>query len=220
MSRLILCLNPNHYLNSKVSKLSEQNRSPSQTLILMIMKTRQSLPVIGWFLASALIFVCACQNPVSRQTASGSSLLDGAWQRVFAETIGPDGTRYPGQTHESFLLISDGFYSMNWAFGSSASAYFKERFSPTDEERLARYKVLLVNAGRFDLEEEVLTIHPTFAIVPEFIGGRGEFEYALEGDTLQLSWRQIVSADGVQDPYTAAGVRYVSRWVRYSESAD
>lgn len=38
-----------------------------------------------------------------------------------------------------------------------------------------------------------------------------EFEYSLDGGTLQLIWRKIESADGIPDPNTDAGVRYVSR---------
>ncbi|GEM_PF-1541006 len=162
----------------------------------------------------------ACRGVVPEPGDSVSPELDGTWRRIFSETIGPDGTRYPGRTHESFLLISDGFYSMNWAFGPEASDYYADRFRPTDAEKLARYEVLLVNAGRFDLDGNVLTIHPMFAVVPEFIGGLGEFEYSLDGGTLLLVWRRIVSADGVPDPNTEAGVRYVSRWERISRQGD
>jgi hypothetical protein len=178
---------------------------------------RRLRQLIGWSsVILTLIFTGACRSPEPRPGESVSPELDGAWQRTFSETIGPDGSRYPGPTHESFLLISDGFYSMNWAFGAEASDFYADRFSPTDDEKLARYEALLVNAGRFDLDGNVLTIHPTFALVPEFIGGLGEFEYSLDGGMLQLVWRRIVSADGVSDPNTDAGVRYVSRWQRIS----
>lgn len=174
--------------------------------------------LIGWssVVTLTLIFTVACRSPEPRPGESASPELDGAWQRTFSETIGPDGSRYPGTTHESFLLISDGFYSMNWAFGAEASDFYADRFSPTDEEKLARYEAMLVNAGRFDVDGNVFTIHPTFALVPEFIGGLGEFEYSLDGGMLLLVWRRIVSADGVSDPNTEAGVRYVSRWQRIS----
>lgn len=171
-------------------------------------------------LVAALLFTGGCRGPEQESAESISPELDGAWRRTFSETIGPDGSRHPGSTHESFLLISDGFYSMNWAFGPEASEYYSERFSPTDDEKLARYDVLLVNAGRFELDGDVLTIHPIFALVPEFIGGLGEFEYSLDEGTLELVWRRIVSADGVPDPYTDAGVRYVSRWERISRKDD
>jgi len=60
---------------------------------------------------------------------SVSPALDGAWRRTFSETIGPDGSPYPGRTHESFLLISGGSYSMNWALGPEASDYYAEHFA-------------------------------------------------------------------------------------------
>lgn len=183
-----------------------------------MIRVRRSWQLIGWssVVTVALTFTVACRSPEPQPRASASPDLDGAWRRVFSETIGPDGTRYPGRIHESFFLISDGFYSMNWAFGPEAADFYSDRFNPTDDEKLARYNTLLVNAGRFDLDGDVLTIHPIFALVPEFIGGLGEFEYTLDGDTLQLVWRRIVSADGIADPNTAAGVRYVSRWERIS----
>ncbi len=105
---------------------------------------------------------------------------------------------------------------MNYAFGARKSDFYTERFRPTDAEKLARYSSLLVNAGRFELDGGLLTIHPEFALVPEFVGGLGEFEYSLYGDDLELVWRRIESADGIPDPNTDAGVRYVSRWRRIS----
>lgn len=163
-------------------------------------------------MALVLAASCAGVNVESERASAGE--LDGVWRLVSSETIGPDGTRYPGHTYESLLLISGGYYSMNYAFGSQKSDYFSERFQPTEAEKLARYSSLLVNAGRFELDGGVLTIHPEFALVPEFVGGVGEFEYSLNGENLELVWRRIESADGIPDPNTDAGVRYVSRWQR------
>jgi hypothetical protein len=50
--------------------------------------------------------------------------------------------------------------------------------------------------------------------VPEYVGGLGEFDYTLSGDTLELVWRTIESADGFPDPSTATGVRFRSTWAR------
>lgn len=179
-------------------------------------RRRYDLHLCRSLLSLALLCAAACRSPATESGHEKSGELDGAWRRVFAETIGPDGTRYPGKTYESLLLISDGYYSMNWAFGSQRSDYYGDRFNPTDDEKLARYQALVVNAGRFDIDGDILTIHPTFALVPEFVGGLGEFRYSLDGDTLELVWYRIVSVDGVQDRNTEAGVRYVSRWERIS----
>jgi hypothetical protein len=162
----------------------------------------------------ALVCAVSCAGRTVESQAGPANELDGVWRLGFSETIGPDGTRRSGRTHESLLVISDGYYSMNYAFGPQKSEYFANRFNPTDAERLARYSSLLVNAGRFELDGGLLTIHPEFALVPEFVGGVGEFEYSLNGETLELVWRRIESGDGIPDPNTAAGVRYVTRWQR------
>lgn len=175
--------------------------------------------VLAWWglTGTGLVLALSCAGAKVESERASTGELDGVWRLMSSETIGPDGTRNPGRTYESLLLVSDGYYSMNWAFGPQESDYFSERFKPTDGEKLARYSSLLVNAGRFDLVGDLLTIHPEFALVPEFVGGVGEFEYSLTGGALQLVWRKIESADGIPDPNTAAGVRYVSRWQRIPE---
>lgn len=162
----------------------------------------------------AVLWISACNSAEITSEPGLSRALDGAWRMVSAETIVPDGTRLPGSSHESLLLISDGYYSLNWAYGADASEYYVARFNPTDAEKLDRYGRLLVNAGSFELSADLLTIHPVFALVPEYVGGLGEFEYSLDAGILELIWRTIESADGIPDPNTALGVRYVSRWER------
>lgn len=179
-------------------------------------RTQHSHRLHGWWslIGMAMVFAASCAGTDVESQAGTARELDGAWRLVSSETIGPDGTRRPGRTYESLLVIADGYYSMNYAFGPQKSDYFSRRFGPTDAEALARFRSLLVNAGRFELDGGRLTIHPEFALVPEFVGGRGEFEYSLNGESLQLTWSKIESADGTPDPNTAAGVRYVSRWQR------
>jgi hypothetical protein len=173
----------------------------------------------GWWSSIGLALVLAASHAGAKvqSKAALAGELDGVWHLLSSETIGPDGRRYPGRTYESLLLISHGHYSMNWAFGPQKSDYFAKRFNPTDAERLARYNAMLVNAGSFELDGRVLTIRPKFALVPEFVGGVGEFEYSLRGETLELVWRKIESADGIPDPNTSGGVRYVGRWQRVPE---
>jgi len=144
--------------------------------------------------------------------------LQGAWLRVEGAAVGRDGTEYPSTIRESLLLFSGDHYSMNWAGGTEAPVPSATPFRPTDEEKLARFGVLLVNAGTFEVEGEVLTIHPTFALVPEFVNGLGELRFELKGDELLLDWYRIDAADGSPDPYVEAGVRFVSRWERVGRS--
>lgn len=144
----------------------------------------------------------------------GDSRLDGAWRVVAAEVITPDDRRLPGHVQESLLMFAGDYYSMNFASGEAPAPASAEQLRPTDAEKAARYGSLIVNAGRFEVSDGVLTIRPDFALVPEFVGGLGEFDYTLTGDTLDLVWRTIESAAGIPDPSTAQGVRFHYTWAR------
>jgi hypothetical protein len=165
-------------------------------------------------LAPLLILFAACTPPDDTTISDHDSGLDGAWRLVMSEAIGPDGVRYPGYVQESLLLFAGSYYSMNWAGGEAPAPSSVEQLRPTDAEKVARYNSLIVNAGHFEVSEKVLTIRPDFALVPEYVGGLGEFDYVLNGETLDLVWRTIESADGTPDPNTAAGVCYHYKWTR------
>lgn len=149
-----------------------------------------------------------------RAASSAADSLAGAWELRRAETVAPDGTVTPYSTQESFLLFTADHYSMNWAGGSEPTPPYGEPFQPTEEEALARYRSLLVNAGRYAASGGTLTIEPRFALVPEFVGGSGTFEYRLSGDSLRLRWTRIVARDGQPDPWTARGYSYRYTFVR------
>lgn len=145
---------------------------------------------------------------------STSDSLAGHWELETSETLAPDGSVTPGTPRESFLLFTPEHYSMNWVFGGDSIASYQEPFRPTEEEALARYGSLLVNAGRYAASGGVLTIKPIFAVVPGFVGGSGTFEYRLSGDTLRLLWTEIFASDGTPDPLTARGYSFRYRYVR------
>jgi hypothetical protein len=170
----------------------------------------------GGLLGLVLALACASGGRLSDGAISPESegTLEGGWELIRSETHLPDGTVQTGSPQDSFLLFLHPYYSMNVAGGREPSPFYETRFRPTDAEKLDRYNRLLVNAGQYDAADGKLTIHPTFALVPEYVGGSGEFEYELVGDTLRLIWQGIRSADGVQDPGTAAGWTYHYTWVR------
>ena len=175
------------------------------------------LPVLpSGFLGLLLVLSCAStgETPEAALESTGADAIQGGWTLLRSQTHLPDGTVRAGSPQESFLLFSEPYYSMNTAGGREPSPSYESRFQPTDEEKLDRYNRLLVNAGRYSAADGRLTIHPTIALVPEFVGGLGEFEYDLAGDTLRLIWRVIRSADGVSDPRTAEGWSYHYTWVR------
>lgn len=166
-----------------------------------------------WFSSILLCFLVSCEY----QEKNKPSSLNGAWQMISSKAIGPDGTEYPSSSQENFLLFTDRYYSMNRASGNEPSEFYKKRFQPSDSEKLNRYNSLLVNSGTYSIEDSILEIQPIFALVPEFVGGIGKFDYALYNDTLELDWKVILSTDSVPDPYTSQGYHFKYEFVRISD---
>jgi len=116
-----------------------------------------------------------------------------------------DGTEDRQTPQESLFLFKGGYYSMGFAVGEVRSPSYVERFTPTDEERAARMGALTVNAGTYEIVGSSVLLHPRFALVPEFVGGLGEIDFEVSGDSLQLRWRRSVSVNEVESPWTVAG---------------
>ena len=125
--------------------------------------------------------------------------LNGAWQLMKMQLVSANGEQIGFPVGESLFLFDKGYYSITYAFGRRAVPY-QERWHPTDNEKLARFRSVIVNTGRYRLEGTKLLLEPLFALAPEFIGGKGVFSYAFTGDTLDLTWEQSIAFDGLEYP--------------------
>lgn len=160
-----------------------------------------------------LALLTACNAIIQNSSDTESASIEGAWRLTLSEVLTPDGRVIAGTVQESLLLFAAPYYSMNWATGVAATPS-ATALQPTDEEKLARYGTLIINAGQFELAEGVLTIRPEFALIPEYVGGIGVFDVEIAWDTLDLVWHTIAAADETPDPNTAIGVRFHYRFSR------
>lgn len=159
-----------------------------------------------------LVAVFACQAPGQTnevpETAQPSG-IEGAWRITSIQAVSPTGETSALPSQESLILFFNGYYSVAYSRHESPSPYFAERFNATDEERIDRLTALTVNTGTYELTPGKLTMHPLFALTPEFEGGTAESNYEISGNELTLTYTNVVSADGVQSPIFAAGERTV-----------
>ncbi len=153
-------------------------------------------------LVASLVVLGACAAPAVQDDTDP---LEGAWQLTGLAQVSAEGTRTDLTHQESLFLFRGGHYSMAYAFGEERSPAYGERFTPTDEESLARFGSMTVNAGTYEVTGSTATLRPLFALVPEFVGGSAEHEYELSGDTLTLRWGRTLAADGVESAFSAGG---------------
>ncbi len=135
-----------------------------------------------------------------QQAVSSTSTVEGAWRLVALTSISVNSDTTAVPLQESLVLFANGYYSMAYATGTQRSPFYATRFTPTDEESLARMKTMTVNTGTFEFTDSTMTLRPQVARVPEFVGGFAEHRYALHGDTLMLHWGRTVGEDGVEAP--------------------
>lgn len=132
----------------------------------------------------------------------------GAWQ--ITKIARQDGSEPPIEgVLPSQFMFTESHYSMVWQLGDEPRRAFAERWSPTDAEKLRRYDSLVVNSGRYEINGTTVTVFPTVARVPEFIGGRLECEFHVAGETLSLRFLDEYSFDGVQAPWAATGSGFI-----------
>lgn len=172
------------------------------------------------FAQSYLYFVCLSIVSVipfsgcSPSETERANPLVGAWRMTSHVSFLVDGTKTDNKPQENLLLFSEGYYSMAFARGDEPSPAYAEKFSGTDEEKLARMNAITVNTGSYTVSGSTATLRPIIAKVPELSGGSIELEYELSGDVLVLKWRRIHSAEGVEQPFHAEGNRNEATLVR------
>jgi hypothetical protein len=100
----------------------------------------------------------------------------------------------------SMIIFADRHYSMFWTRGESSMRAYRNRWVPTDEEKLKRFGEIVVNFGTYVLEGSELRTYPIAAKTPELIGGVFVYDVSwIDGD-LVLTMLNEFSYDDVQNP--------------------
>ena len=137
---------------------------------------------------------------LSAHTPSG---LEGVWR--ISQSDAADGGSVNRAPLSNLVIFTPEHYSLVRIAGTEAPRRFETHWLPTDAEKLARYDAMFVNAGTYDVAADRLTMMPSVARVPEFVGGSLEYRYRLEEDVLTLTGMDEHSFDGVQAPWATRG---------------
>ena len=141
-------------------------------------------------------------KPKKQKTASHA--IHGAWQ--VKEIARQNAARsHSEQPLPSVFIFTEHHYSMMWLPSVESQHSFAERWNPTDEEKIARFNSLIVNAGSYEIKGSTLTAHPVVARMPDFVGGSLTCEVRIEKNTMWLKFVDEYSFDGVQAPWVKEG---------------
>jgi len=161
-------------------------------------------------LLSALLLIVAPLTAFASDREPGQNSIIGVWKVVEIATdygsapdIGPKTSQVEPNLHPlpSQIIFTNSHYSMIWMPGKEAMTAFAIRWQPTDEEKLRRFGEIVMNTGTYELRDNLLTVHPRLARVPEFMGGRMVYDCKWSGDHLILTLIDEYTFDGVKAPW-------------------
>lgn len=149
------------------------------------------------FLLIVLVAMVSCQ----RAGGPARNPLEGVWKIVEIKTAGPEGEATNSDPQPNLYIFTATHYSMVWVPGRETRKPSAKTWFPTNDEKVKDFDTIIVNSGTYELTDTLLTVRPTAAKTPEYVGGRGIYEYRVEADTLWLNLVDLYSSDEVQDPY-------------------
>lgn len=113
-----------------------------------------------------------------------NSQLKGVWSVESVKWIYPDTTYHLENPQPGFLQFSENRYSFIWTPSEKPRVPFVKLSEPSDEEIIAGFHSLVLNAGIYEMQDSLIFITAKIAKVPGFAGGKQVFEYAIAEDKL------------------------------------
>ena len=159
------------------------------------------------FLLPALAFVIACQPSPTVEPASPANELLGVWSLAAVDP--GDGSPMIDPSQPGLYIFAEGYYSALFAPGSEPRVKSVVSFQPTQDEMVAQYQSIIVNAETYEINGSTVTFRPIIAKSPGFVGGHQMSTFRVQGDTLVLTQDMIVAVDGVSPPNVAGSLTLV-----------
>ncbi len=161
------------------------------------------------------MFMSLACNQEGSLPAGPENPLVGVWKIVHDEEVDASGQSTDENIQSSLVIITPGYYSMVYTFGTEPRPTAAEHFNPTDEEKITAYNSIIVNTGTYELSGSKITFKPMVAKSQAYTGGGySESEYRMGGDTLFLTSSGPVSLSGKSPAFFAEGGKGSSTLIR------
>ena len=178
--------------------------------------------VSATFTLLSLLSLAACQQPVTQSSTQAGTdndqrenVLEGVWRIVQAHTVDSEGQTWNSHPQTNVVIFTTGHYSFVWTFCGDMRQPAAERWNPTVEEKIEAFNTIIANTGTYELTDSTLVTRPISATFQEYVGGGySDYEYRVEGDSLYLTMKSLVTFDGVDLDFFSGGGRDVFTLVR------
>lgn len=155
--------------------------------------------VIVLVVLAFLLLVNSCnqaQPPEeSKEPEAPANQLVGVWS-VTERTTGVDEPETVSPAQPGLYIFTKGHYSAVFVTGIEARKASRTSFEPSDEEKVAQHETIIVNAGTYTIDGDVITFKPIVAKIPEFMGGESRSKFDIKDDVLSFKTISLKAADG------------------------
>lgn len=163
----------------------------------------------------SLLALSACQQPATQSsTQTGNdrdereNVIEGVWRIVQAHTVDSQGESTNSYPQTNVVIFTTGHYTFVWTFCGEMRQPAAEHWNPTDEEKIEAFNTIIANTGTYELTDSTLVTRPISAKSHEYVGGGySDYEYRVEGDSLYLTMKSLVSFDDVALDFFSGGGR-------------
>lgn len=125
--------------------------------------------------------------------------IQGVW-KIVEIRLEVSGKEYINPEPQPGLMIfTRDYYSMVWMPLDKVQPDNASIWHPTDAEKIQQFNSIVVNSGSYTLSDSELTTFPIVAKTPEYIGGKADFLWKVDQDTLRLKAVVTYSRDGILD---------------------
>ena len=145
------------------------------------------------------LFIFLAANLVFNVHAQNSQGILGVWQVNRIVTAVGNQTYENSDPLPGLMIFTSGFYSMVWMPGGKPVPDNVRIWHPSDQEKVAQFNAIIVNSGKYVVQDSLLITEPIVAKTPEFIGGKASYVWTMMNDILLLRTQETYSRDGILD---------------------
>ena len=125
--------------------------------------------------------------------------IEGVWKVVTIQTVLPQGKFTNTNPQPGLFIFTGDYYSMVWMPRTVKLPDNKQIWQPTDQEKVDQFNSIIVNSGSYNISDSILTTIPLVAKTPEFIGGKANYRWSFNKDTLSIAVFNIYSYNNIPD---------------------
>jgi hypothetical protein len=146
-----------------------------------------------------LLLLSGCQSGETKTQQIEDNIIEGVWKvnQIIYQT--PENQFANPEPQAGLFIFTNNYYSIIWNPNAAPQNDYKEKWNPTDSEKVNSYNSSISNSGTYEISGGKLITNPVTANNAAYIGGRISYEFSADENNLTITLAEIMSYDGVKN---------------------